>query len=103
MTLAELKSALDRHRLGTADPDLQRLLSAAESDIEERAANSPQASKERVTVLLVALDLAHKPGIKTRSLGKLTIEYSSQYDREREKLLRSLTRSRAPRLLVGGN
>ena len=102
MTLAELKVGLGRTANGVDDAHLTRLLAAAEADVEARAANSPQASKERTVVLLCALDIAHRPGIRSRSVGRLTIEYSTQYDRERERLLRSLTRGRGARLLVGG-
>ena len=104
MTLAELKSALGDGGLGTADADLQRSLAAAESDVEGRAPDAPVASKERVTVLLVGLDLAQAPGLRSFSLGTFRVDYnSSQYDRERERLLRSLSRGRGARLLVGGN
>ena len=64
MTLAELKSALGDGGLGTADPDLQRSLTAAEFDVEARAPDAPVASRERVVVLLVGLDLAQAPGLQ---------------------------------------
>lgn len=104
LSLAELKKdALGDVATGIPDAHLQRLLDAAASDVEARASGAPDASKDRVTVLLVALDIAHSPGIRAEQLGSLRIEYSSVYDRERERLLRSLTRSRGARMVLSTN